>query len=139
MPVSQGRFARLALSFDGGLTYSDAARVVDVTVNEETEEVDFTSHDSVGHREFQPGLSSSTLDYNVIYDSSDPGYVALENAHIAKSTFQFRFRVLGDGSGLPQRIGTGFITSFTTGAPLDGMATVDISLRVSGAIQNSLQ
>jgi len=138
MSVRQGRFGIIAFSFDGGVTYTNGSRVVDITINQETDEVEFTSHDSQGNREYQAGLSNSSIDFNLIYDDSDAGFINLENSYDAKATFQFRFRP-SEASGLPEQSGSGFLTSFSQAAPLDGMQTVDCSMRVSGGIQRSSQ
>jgi heme/copper-type cytochrome/quinol oxidase subunit 2 len=103
-------------------------------LTEEGEEVAFFSNLTT----HQPGLSNATIDFNVIYDDADPGYVKLESAKVAKSTFQGRFRPR-TFSGGPQKLFSGFITSFSIGAPLDGMQTVDITMRVTGAIQDTVQ
>lgn len=138
MTTRQGRFGLLYLSFDGGSTYTRAPRIVDFDFELNRDEVEETSHDSQGFREYQSGLADQMLNFSMIYDDTDPTFLQMQDSIDAGNTIAFRL-VPYVGSGLPQREGTGFFTSLSESYPLDGMQTVDGSMRVSGVTTRNYQ
>lgn len=138
MTTRQGRFGLLYVSFDGGSNFTRAPRIVDFDFDYNRDEVEETSHDSAGFREYQSGLADSMLNFSMIYDDSDPTFLQMQDSMDAGSSFAWRL-VPYAGTGLPQREGTGFLTSMSESYPLDGMQTVDGSMRVSGATVRSTQ
>lgn len=138
MSKKLGRAGRLELSFDNGTTWGFAGKIVDQTLEENTEEIDATTHDSNGFREYEIGLSDGSLTFNIMYDDQDPSHANLLEAKRERTRFQFRW-IPQVGAGLNRRRGVGFITALSHAAPLDGMQTMDITVRVSGEITNETQ
>lgn len=138
MAKKLGRAGRLEASFDNGTTWGLVGKIIDQTLDDNTEEVDATTHDSNGYREYEIGLTDASLTFNIMYDEQDPSHSSLLEAKRERTRFQFRW-IPQVGAGLPRRHGVGFITALSHTAPLDGMQTMDITLRVSGEITNETQ
>lgn len=138
MAKQQGRRGFVDISTDGGTTWRRVAGLIDCTLNRTLDEVETTTHDSNGTKEFEPGLDEASFDMSVMYDDQDPAQLALEDSYDTKSTFLFRYFpvVL---AGKRRYDGGGFVTSFSQAAPLNDMQTIDITVRVSGTITRETQ
>ena len=111
---------------------------------EEKELVDVTDHDSGGDKEYVPGLrDGGTLTLNALEEAADPGQQALwasygdntntghdftisppEDPTVSSDTFVLSF--------------SGFVIGRSPGHPYDGVATIDYTIKISGAVTNSL-
>jgi len=128
-----GRLSRMDLSEDG-VNWANFDGVVDFNMNVNIDELETTSHDSDGHREYIPNHDDVTMDANARYiENSVAQEMILESALVSKRTFQFRFFMLkADGSGFKMWTGLCFPTTASPSGPLDDTATLDVTLRCSG-------
>lgn len=126
-----GRLAKVEISPDGGTTYENLGGIVDVTMNLNIDELECTSHDSNGVREYLPNHSDVSLDISARWMDGDPGQEIVLGAVFAKTTFPFRF-VMETANQRKLFSGTAFATSYSPSGPLDETGSVDITLRCSG-------
>lgn len=133
-----GYNAKLAVSTDGGSTYTDVGELRDVTLTLEADEIDATSKDSNGWREFIQGLKKWGGTAAGIYLQANVGQDALYNALVNGTTVMLRFRPKS-GVGNDQFIGTAVVTHYEPAGPLDNAIAVNITFRGTGALANSVQ
>lgn len=125
-----GRLAELEVSQDGGATYQKVGGVVDATLNINVDELETTSHDSEGHREYIPNHDDASIDGTVRWLEGDPGQEILLMQGINKVSLQFRFR-MQRAMGRKIFVASGFFTSFSPSGPLDDTADADFTVRLS--------
>ncbi len=133
-----GRLGRVAISTDGGASFTDVNGISDMTFNTTTEEIDVTTHDDNIFRTFIQGRKEGSLDLSMMWDEDDPGQNALRNAYFGATQPQFRFR-LQEGTNRQEFLASGFISNWTPAAPNDDAATMDVTIRFSGAFSPGLQ
>lgn len=139
MAAISGRNAFVYYTSDGGSTYNLIARVKDITIPQNTDEEESTSHDSAGVREYIPGHSDNTCTLTMVFDDTDSTHQFLQTAADAKTQFGFRFRPRV-ASGAAQRTwSSGFITSLEKSAPLEGVQEMTVTIRLSGTPTNATQ
>lgn len=133
-----GRLGRVRINVDGGVTqnFLDIKGIVDQTLNGNLSEYETTSHDSAGHKEFIPGLDDATVDLSCRWLESDPAQIALWASYFNKTTLgcQLTFDTV---SGHSLFTGQCFPTSMSGSAPNDDVASLDITLRLSGMNKSS--
>lgn len=130
--------AKLAVSTDGGSVYNDIGEMRDVTLTVEADEIDATSKDSAGWREFLEGLTQWGGTAEGLWLDVNTGQDAVYNALVAKTTVMLRLRPK-TGAGLDQYIGTAIITGYEVANPLDDAVAVNITFRGTGALAKSAQ
>lgn len=126
-----GRLAKLELSPDGGTTFENLGGIVDVTMNLNVDELETTTHDSNGVREYLPNHSDVTWDVSCRWMDGDPGQEILMVAVFAHTVFPLRF-YMEVVSGRKRFDGNGFATSASPAGPLDDTGSLDVSIRGSG-------
>jgi hypothetical protein len=131
-----GRYAKLQLSDDAGVSYSDLGGIVDVTLNINIDELECTSHDSNGVREYIPNHSDFTLDVSARWLDGDAGQDIVLDAVDAKTTFLFKF-TMETGAGKDVWLGSAFATTATPAGPLDDTGSLDITLRCSAVTRGA--
>jgi len=132
-PQIPGRLARLVLSDDAGTTYLNLGGIVDITMNVNIDELEVTSHDSNGAREYIPNHHDVTMDVSMRWMDGDPGQEILLNAAWAKTSLLFRL-VMETALNRKQFEGSCFATTSNPSGPLDDAAAMDSTLRCSGVI-----
>lgn len=125
-----GRLAYMEVSQDSGVSYQRIGGLVDATLNINIDELETTTHDSDGHREYIPNHDDATIDGNLRWFEGDPGQEILLMQGIQKVVLQFRFR-MQNGVGKKLFVGSGFFTSMSPTAPLDDTADADFTIRLS--------
>jgi predicted secreted protein len=131
MTCIAGRLSRLKASYDGGSTYNTINGLVDATLNGSVDELECTSHDSNGIREFIPNHLDFTLDANFRWDEEDATQAALIDTLVPfPTTFKVRF-MLQDVAGKRMFQADAFLTSYSPSGPLDDTAGLDASMRLS--------
>lgn len=139
MAALSGRSKFAYYSLDAGTTWTLIARVKDISVTQNVDEEESTSHDSAGTREYIPGHDDSTATLTLVYDEGDSTHTALETAADNKTQFQFRTRP-AVGSGNKQNTWTSaFITNLEHSGPLEGVQELSITIRLSGAPTRNTQ
>ena len=125
-----GRLAKLQLSADG-TTFVNFGGIVDITLNINVDELETTTHDSNGSREYIPNHSDFGLDASGLWEDGDPGQEVFLNALDAKQTLHFVF-TMETRNGAKQWEGTCFGTNANPSGPLDDAAAMDVTFRCSG-------
>lgn len=134
MAAIPGRIGRVQLSTDNGATYINVGGLVDGTLNINVDELEVTTHDSGGSREYLPNFRDETLDLTLRWDETDAGQDALLNANFpTTTTFKVRF-LMQQQAGRKQFDADAFLTTGTVAQPLDDTASFDVSMRLSGTI-----
>ncbi len=128
-----GRLAKLEISPDGGVTYENFGGVVDVTFNMNIDELETTTHDSAGAREYIPNHHDVTLDVSARWMDGDPGQEIVLNAVFAKTVFPFRF-VMETAPNRKKFEGSAFATSYSPSGPLDDTGALSVALRGSAVV-----
>jgi predicted secreted protein len=128
-----GRLAKLEVSQDNGATFENFGHIVDVSMPISVDELETTSHDTVGSREYLPSFMDITMDVNARWADGDPGQEIVTMALFAKSTFQFKFYMEIAG-GRKRFEGSAFATSYNPSGPLDDTAGLAVTLRCSGVV-----
>jgi hypothetical protein len=128
--------------------------LVDTTLNGNVDELETTVHNTGGQytvppitvdhntaRQYIPNFHDETLDLTLRYDEEDPCQRNLLYAAMGSNLFWYWFFPDGPGfmgavpaSNTRAFFGAAFSTSFSPGAPLDDVATLDLTLRLSGTI-----
>lgn len=124
--------------------------VVDIAMNGNVDELETTVHNDSGAapihstaRTYIPNFHDETLDVTFRYDEADTVSMNILTCALNSYLFNFWYRPDGEAydaatSGANQFRGQAFSTSFSPGSPLDDTGTFDVTLRLSGAIQNTL-
>ncbi len=127
-----GRLASLEISTDAGSNWLSIGGVFEATLEANVSELDGSSFDSGGQKEYDPNWSDFMVNGSCHFAPTDAAQVAIRAAVFAKTTYQVRFR-FSTGSGLPQYVATkGFATKFPFEAGLDNTARHAFALRISG-------
>jgi predicted secreted protein len=131
----QGRKSILKVSDDGGSTFLRYGGIVDVTMNISVDELECTSHDSNGAREYLPNHHDVTMDVSGRWLDGDPGQEVVLSAIFSKLVLNFEFFMIEDaGSGKKKFSGTCFATAANPTGPLDDTGNMDVTFRCSGVI-----
>jgi predicted secreted protein len=134
MTCIPGRYAKLQLSDDAGVSYEDLGGIVDVTLNINIDELECTSHDSNGVREYIPNHSDFTLDVSARWIDGDAGQDIVLDAVDAKTVFLFKF-TMETAAGKDIWSGSAFATSASPSGPLDDTGSLDLTLRCSSVVR----
>lgn len=119
MACVAGRLSRAEISVDNGVTYKNLGGLVDATLNFNIDELECTTHDSNGVREYIPNHQDATADFTMRWDETDPGQVDLLNSIFPSPTsIKIRF-YLEAVSGRTRFEADAFATSWAPSGPLD--------------------
>lgn len=128
-----GRFAKLEASDDDGATFENVGGSVDLGLQINVDELECTTHDSNGTREYIPNHDDATIDISGRWLDGDIGQEIILVGLLAKTRFDFVYYMEKDpGSGKRQFSGKAFATSYNPQGPLDDTGNLDMTLRVSG-------
>lgn len=130
-PQIPGRLAKLVLSDDSGTSYLNLGGIVDISMNVNIDELEVTSHDSNGAREYIPNHHDVTMDVSMRWMDGDPGQEILLAAVWAKTSLLFQFSMQTAGNR-KRYDGSCFATSSNPSGPLDDAGSMDSTLRCSG-------
>ena len=134
MTCVAGRLSKVSVSDDGGTTYQNVGLLVDATLSGEVDELECTSHDS-STREFVPNFFSATMDLSMRWCDTDLGQVIItESVFPTTSVIKVQFD-LPQGSGYTRFEADAFVTSYSASGPLDDIAALEISVRLSDIVK----
>lgn len=111
-------------------TWAEICNVMDLTLSLSQSEIDLTTRCGGGFKEYGNGLIDATIDFSMLFDTSDTTQTALRNAFFNKTNIEVL--VLNGSSGTAGTQGlraTCIVTSFTRNEALGDALKVDISLR----------
>ena len=153
MALKLGRASSLYVAFDTNpaAVYLHLAKAVDITTNFNTQEVEFTNHDSAGYREYLAGWIDGTVDASVRYDEADAAQMGLVDtfdttpATVWDPTTNFpevRLKISFDTtSGAPTAGSdyyefTAIITSLSIDSSNEDVDNMSVTFRLTGAPQS---
>lgn len=111
-------------------TWTEITNVKDLTLSMDKGEVDLTTRASGGFNEFGDGLIDASVEFNILWDSSDTAFTALRTAFFAKTSVEC---LVLDGpsatAGSQGLRATMMVKSFTRNESLGEALMVDVTLR----------
>jgi hypothetical protein len=131
MACIPGRFSRVQTSFDNGNTYKNLGSLVDATLNGNVDELECTSHDSNGIREYLPNHVDFTMDMTLRFDEDEPEQVKILNSVLPTPTSFKIYFLFEQANGRLRIEADAFVTSWSPSTPLDDTTNLDVSLRLS--------
>ena len=133
-----GRISKVAIDDGGG--FVDIGGLMDATLNGAIAELDSTSKDDGQYRTFIVGHRDATLDLSLHWEEDDAGQIKLKENAFAATTASaiFRFR-MEEATGKQEFSVTGFVTGFNPTSPLDEVADLDVTVRLSGDFSPTAQ
>jgi len=136
-----GTAAELAMdpSGPGGTSFTVILDCVmnDITLERELDEAETTTLCST-IKDYIPGLSETTLEFEGLYDSSSGGADEQLDATFGE-VVSWRYRPAGTGSGLPQYTFNGFLQDYQIEATVDEAVTIEGTVRLTGGFTRSVQ
>jgi hypothetical protein len=100
--------------------------VKDVTLNLSTGESDVTTRGNHGWRAMVATLKEGSVEFKMVWDTDDPGFIAIKDAWFDATAIALLFLDAVDGSGLDADFA---ITNFTRNEPLEEAVTVDVTAK----------
>lgn len=132
MSCIPGRLAALYVSFDNGANFAKLGSVIDLSMNLNVDELECTTHDSGGTREYIPNFSDATIEGSVRWNEDDPQQVTLLFTMFPDPTsFKIQFMLEDGVPGRRRFDADAFLTNLSPSAPLDGTVDADMSMRLS--------
>ncbi len=119
-------------------TYTNGhlTRVVDVTISRERTEIPASSRGSAWEK-FLVGLKKMGIDIKLLRDNADTNQIALETAYEAGTVVMLTFADGPIGTSGTKYVKADFvITKFSAGEPLEGVATIDMTVKLAAASTN---
>lgn len=114
----------------GSPTWDLVANVKDLTLNLDKDEVDVTTRASNGFKEFVDGLIDASIEFQMLWDTSDADFTAIQGAFFNKTAIEFL--ILDGASNVAGSQGlraTCMIKSFSRSETLGEALMVDVSIR----------
>ena len=129
-----GRLAGFKVSPDNGATFLPLGGIVDQSLTGNVDELECTSHDSGGVREYVPNFFDATAELEMRWDEDDLGQVFIESTLFpTPTTFKVQF-YMENKSGRRRYDADAFLTNFSPSGPLDDTASLSVSMRLSGIV-----
>lgn len=111
--------------------YTEFEAITSATLNYNNENLDISNlKEDVGAHVFIQGLANGTLELEGFYFSGDTPQDAIRSNALAKTAVSLALAP----DGTSGYAGSFFVTSFTLGDPVDGVATFSASLQLTGAL-----
>lgn len=146
MAVKLGRISAIYVSFDLAVApTAQLGKLVDTTLNMNTQEVEFTNHDSGGYREYLAGFIDCTLDGSARYDEADTEQMGLLDTFDTTPTTTFsafpqcRLRICFDNTSGSMTTGAdfydwnGIVTSLSIDSANEDVDNINFTFRLTGA------
>ncbi len=138
MSPKQGRLSSLGVSTTGGAPYTAIDSAVDLAFNRSKSEINVTDRGSGSWTEFLPGRKDATIDGTVNWDIADAALMTLLAAFEDDSGIDILFR-LDTVADEKEWTASVIVTNFSTPAPGEDKASVNITLRINGAPSEATQ
>ena len=117
----------------GSPTWAEICNVKDLTLSLEKDEVDVTTRCSAGFKEYADGLLDANITFNMLYDTSDTAFTALQTAFFNKTDVEV---LVMDGLAVPPSGSTSqglratcMVKSFSRSESLGEALMTDVALR----------
>ena len=111
-------------------TWDEIVNVKDLSLNLDKDEVEITTRASNGFKEFVDGLIDASVEFQMVWNTADPDFTALQTAFFAKTSIEF---LVLDGlrttSGTQGLRATCMVKNFSRSETLGEAIMVDITIR----------
>lgn len=135
MAFSHGSEATFEIDPAGGTSYTDVSEYLnEVSQEGETDSAETTTLGNI-HKTYIPGLLDDTFSLSGLFD---PTFDAMLGT-VQRVTVSFRYRPAGAGTGLPEYVGSAFMTSYTINTTVDDAATVEAEFQVTDTVTRNTQ
>jgi len=108
--------------------YEAVASQKDLTIEESSEEIDFSNKSSGRYAEFKPGRYSSNISFESLFVPNEGSYGVLQQSQ----EFGLMLKVRRQFAGVADREADVFVTSISATFPDQGASVVSAAMRVSG-------
>ena len=125
MAYKLGLDAKLFHGAAGSTASTEMKNCTDVTLNLETGEADITTRAAEGWRISAATLKEASLEFEMVWDTSESGFAAIKNAFFNNSAIAL-FASDGDGNGLDADF---VVTSFSRSEPLEEALKVSVTCK----------
>jgi hypothetical protein len=123
-----GLEAKLYYGTAGATATNELTTVRDVTLNLEKGEADVTTRGSNGWRVTRGTLKDGSVEFELVWDTTDAGFVAIKNAFMNNTLIALAILDAESGSGLDADFE---ITAFSRSEPLEEALTVSVTAKPS--------
>ena len=110
--------------------WTEITNVKDLTLNLEKGEADVTTRANEGWRANQPTLKEASIEFDMVWDTDDDGFSAIQDAFFNDTTVEVAVMDgdITDGTteGLRATVG---VSTFSRGEPLEEAMTVSVTLK----------
>ena len=125
MAYKLGLDAKLFHGAAGSTATNEMTNVKDVTLNLESGDADITTRAAKGWRISAATLKEASLEFEMVWDTSDDGFKAVKNAFFNNTAIAL-FASDGDGNGLDADF---VVSSFSRSEPLEEALTVSVTCK----------
>lgn len=125
MAYKLGLDAKLFHGEAGKTATNEMTNVKDVTLNLESGDADITTRAAKGWRISAATLKEASLEFEMVWDTSDDGFKAVKNAFFNNTAIAL-FASDGDGNGLDADF---VVSSFSRSEPLEEALTVSVTCK----------
>src|SRR5690606_2794102 len=112
----------------GAGSWNELANVRDVTLSLETGEADVTTRANSGWRATVATLKEASVEFEMVWDSTDTGFTAIKNAYINNGVIGLQVLDGPAGEGLQADF---MITAFSRSESLEEAITVSVTAKVT--------
>jgi len=112
----------------GGGAWTELTNVLDVTLNLEASEADLSTRGNNGWRATVATLKSATVEFEMVWDTADPGFTTIKDAYLANAIIGFQILDATAGQGLQADF---MISSFSRSEPLEDGIKVSVSATIA--------
>ncbi len=112
----------------GAGSWNELANVRDVTLSLETGEADVTTRANSGWRATVATLKEASVEFEMVWDSTDTGFTAIKNAYINNGVIGMQVLDGPSGEGLQADF---MITAFSRSESLEEAITVSVTAKVT--------
>lgn len=123
-----GMNAKIYYGTAGRTASSELSNVRDVTVTLEAGEADVTTRANDGWRATAPTLKECTVEFEMVWKTTDAGFTAIKNAFLNNTTIALLVLSESGGEGMD---GDFSITNFSRNEPLEEAITVSVTAKLA--------
>lgn len=114
----------------GGSSWTELTNVKDVTLNLEAGEADVTTRGNAGWRATVATLRDGSIEFEMVWDTSDPGFTAIKDAYFNNGSIGFAVMDGDIGAAGSQGLQANFsITNFTRNEALEEAIMVNVTAK----------
>jgi len=126
MSIKLGMEAKLYYGAAGATATTELTNVKDVTLNLESGEADVTTRGNSGWRATVGTLKTGSVEFEMIWDSADPGFAAIKDAYFNNTPIALAILDGAGGEGLDADFS---ITNFSRKEALEEAITVSVTAK----------